>query len=231
MSKDPEFDRLAPQYEELLDDPMREFFAPGSQFFLTRKVEMLLDFATREGIDTRQATWLDVGCGKGGLLRAGMPHFGRALGCDVSLGMISECRGLEVVHQADPLRLPFEDASVDWATAVCIFHHISPPERPPLIADIHRVLRPGGIFVVIEHNPLNPVVQLVVRRTPVDANARLLTAGATRRMLQAASMPAVDTRYFLYLPQRIYGWAAAAERVLGRMPLGGQYVVFGRKSA
>lgn len=231
MSKDREFDRLAPQYEELLDDPVREYFAPGSEFFLTRKIDMLLEFAAREGVDTRQATWLDVGCGKGALLRAGQPHFARAFGCDVSLGMISESRGLEVVHQTDPIRLPFEDAAVDWVTAVCSFHHISPQERTPLVADIHRVLRPGGIFAVIEHNPLNPVVQLVVRRTPVDKNASLLTAGATRRMLQAASMPAIATRYFLYVPQRIYGWAAPVERVLARVPLGGQYVVFGRKSA
>lgn len=226
---DQEFDRLAPQYEELLDDSMREYFAPGSQFFLKRKIDMLLEFATRERVDTRQATWLDVGCGKGELLRAAQPNFAGSLGCDVSLGMISECRDLKVVHQVDPVRLPFEDASVDWATAVCIFHHISPQEHAPLAADIHRVLRPGGIFAVIEHNPFNPVVQLIIRRTPVDKNARLLTAGATRRLMRTASLRTVATRYFLCVPQRIYGWTAPVERALGRVPLGGQYVVFGRK--
>lgn len=228
---DQEFDRLAPEYKELLDDSVREYFAPGSEFFLTRKIDMLLEFAACERVDTRQATWLDVGCGKGDLLRAAQPHFARALGCDVSLGMIAECRDLEVVHQADPLRLPFEDRSVDWATAVCIFHHITPPERAPLIADIYRVLRPGGVFAIIEHNPFNPAVQLIVRRTPVDENAQLLTARTARRLIQEASLQAVATRYFLYVPQRIYGWAAPVERALDRVPLGGQYVVFGRKPA
>ncbi len=226
---DQEFDRLAPEYKELLNDSVREYFAPGSEFFLTRKIDILLEFAARERVDTRQATWLDVGCGKGDLLRAAQPHFARALGCDVSLGMITECRDLDVVHQIDPLRLPFADGSVDWVTAVCIFHHIRPEDRTRLVADIHRVLRPGGIFAVIEHNPFNPVVQVIVRRTPVDENARLLSAGATRRLLQAASMLTVATRYFLYVPQRIYGWAAPVEWALGRVPLGGQYVVFGRK--
>ena len=228
---DQEFDHLAAEYKELLNDPVREYFAPGSQFFLTRKVDMLLEFAKRERLDIRRATWLDVGCGKGELLRAAQPNFARALGCDVSLGMISECRGLKVVHQVDPLRLPFEDASVDWATAVCILHHITPQERAPLVADIYRVLRPGGIFAIIEHNPFNPVVQLIIRRTPVDENARLLTAGTARRLMQAASMQTVATRYFLCVPQRIYDWAAPVERTLGRAPLGGQYVVFGRKPA
>jgi SAM-dependent methyltransferase len=228
---DQEFDRLAPEYKELLNDSVREYFAPGSEFFLTRKIDMLLEFATRERVDTRQATWLDVGCGKGDLLRAAQPHFAKALGCDVSIGMITECRDLGVVHQADPLCLPFEDGSVDWVTAVCIFHHISPQERAPLVADIYRVLRPGGIFAIIEHNPFNPAVQLIVRRTPVDENAKLLTARTARRLIQEASMQAVATRYFLYVPQRVYGWAAPVERALDRVPLGGQYVVFGRKPA
>lgn len=226
---DQEFDHLAPEYEELLNDSVREYFAPGSEFFLTRKIDVLLEFAAREGLDTRQATWLDVGCGKGELLRAARPHFARALGCDVSVGMIAECGDLEVVHQSDPLRLPFPDGSVDWVTAVCIFHHINPEERAPLIADIYRVLRPGGIFANIEHNPFNPAVQLIIRRTPVDKNAKLLTARTARRLMHAASMQTVASRYFLYAPQRVYGWAAPVERALGRTPLGGQYVVFGRK--
>jgi hypothetical protein len=42
--------------------------------------------------------------------------------------------------------------------------------------EIQRVLRPGGVFSLIEHNPLNPVTRLIVSRTPVDGNAKLLTA-------------------------------------------------------
>ena len=229
MNMDQEFDRLAPEYEELLNDSVREYFAPGSEFFLTRKIDMLLDFAARERLDTRQAVWLDVGCGKGELLRAAQSHFGKAMGCDVSLGMIAECRDLDVLHQVDPLRLPFADNSVDWVTAVCIFHHIDPPERTALVAEIYRVLRPGGVFANIEHNPFNPAVQLIIRRTPVDENAKLLTARTARRLMHAASMKTIATQYFLYAPQRIYGWAAPLERALGWAPLGGQYVVFARK--
>lgn len=228
---DQEFDHLAPAYKELLNDSVREYFAPGSEFFFKRKIDMLLDFAADQRVDTQRITWLDLGCGQGDLLRAAQSHFEKAVGCDVSLGMIAECRDLAVVHQTNPVRLPFEDASVDWVTAVCIFHHVIPSERAPLVADVHRVLRPGGIFAIIEHNPYNPAVQLIVRRTPVDKNAKLLTAKATRRLMQAAAMQVVATRYFLYVPQRVYSWAAPVERALDRVPLGGQYVVFGRKNS
>lgn len=227
MNADPEFDQLSSDYEKLLDDPVREYFAPGSGFFVSRKIDVLREFAERHGVDMARAAWLDVGCGKGDLLRAGRPYFARVAGCDVSLGMIGACRDLDVVHQPDPDRLPFADRSVDWATAVCIFHHIEPAQRVRVATEIRRVLKPGGTFAIVEHNPFNPATQLIVRRTPVDANAMLLTAAAARRLMRDAGFRVVETQYFLYVPERIYAWAASLERVLAHVPLGGQYVVFG----
>jgi SAM-dependent methyltransferase len=228
-SAEPEFDRLAADYEKLLDDPVRQYFAPGSEFFVTRKIDVLREFAARHHLDTQKATWLDVGCGKGELLRGGARLFGRAVGCDVSLGMLEDARGVEVVAQPDPDRLPFDDASADWVTAVCIYHHIEPRDRGGLTADIRRVLRPGGVFAMIEHNPLNPATRLIVSRTPIDQHAMLLSAGAARRVMSDAGLNVIDTRFFLYVPQRLFRWAGFIERALARAPLGGQYVVFGRK--
>jgi SAM-dependent methyltransferase len=224
-----EFDRLAPDYDALLEDSLRDRFASGSRFFLTRKVDVLRDFAARQRLDRTGATWIDVGCGTGELLRADRGAYGRALGCDVSSGMLARCTGLNVVQQVDPLRLPFADATADWVTAVCVFHHVPIEHRAALTAEIRRVLRPGGFVAVIEHNPWNPAVQVIVRRTPVDANARLLTARHARALLCRAGIDAVDTRYFLLLPEMLQRRVGAVESVLEHMPLGGQYVVFGRK--
>jgi len=224
-----EFDRLATDYEELLKDPVRDYFAPGSGFFVRRKIDVLLAFARGIGADTRRQTWLDVGCGKGQLLRAGQSHFAAVHGCDVSTAMMDDARDLHVVAQTEPDRIPFADESVDWVTAVCLFHHVEPRDRGRLTAEIRRVLKPGGIFAMVEHNPLNPAVQLIVRRTPVDAHAILLTAARARRVLRDAGLTVLGTRHFLYVPQRLYAWASIVERALERVPLGGQYAVFGRK--
>jgi SAM-dependent methyltransferase len=222
---------LASEYQNLLYDPFRECFAPGSQFFVKRKVDMLLEFAAGEEMEISQLTWLDVGCGKGDLLRMAQPYFGRAIGCDISRAMISDCHDLNVVHQKDAFHLPFSNASVDWITVVCVFHHIDPPERVRLITEVDRVLRSGGTLAVIEHNPINPVVQAIIRRTPIDRNAQLLSAGATRALVRRTPMLVKATRYFLYVPQRIYRRMNGIERMLNRVPLGGQYVVFARKPA
>ena len=86
------------------------------------------------------------------------------------------------------------------------------------------------IACIIEHNPFNPVTQIIIRRTPVDDNAQLLTARTARGLLSAAGL-GVDQRttYFLYFPQNIYRKARAIEALLEKVPAGGQYAAFGRK--
>jgi hypothetical protein len=102
-------------------------------------------------------------------------------------------------------------------------------DRPALTADVGRVLKPGGFVCIIEHNPFNPVTQLIVSRHPNDTHAHLLTASASQRLARAAQLEILATRYFLFFPERLYSALAAAEAKLSSFPLGGQYAVFCRK--
>lgn len=59
------------------------------------------------------------------------------------------------LQEADMLRLPFPDASFDAVIAVVSIHHASPnhhdPSRvPDALAEVHRVLRPGGVLLYEE---------------------------------------------------------------------------------
>jgi ubiquinone/menaquinone biosynthesis C-methylase UbiE len=228
--KSPEFDRYAEEYAKLLDDPIRRKFAGETAFFFERKWELLEKYLKQIGLRPEEASWLDVGCGAGELLRLGSAHFGHAVGCDVSTAMMKSCEGLQVVTQTDPSRLPFEDGSFDLVTVVCVYHHVEPQDRPALTAEIARVLRPGGTACIIEHNPFNPATQIIVRRTPVDENAQLLTARTAHRLLDAAGLDkGRRTTYFLYFPQGVYRKAKRIEALLEKVPAGGQYAAFGRK--
>jgi SAM-dependent methyltransferase len=228
---DAEFDRYAARYEELLRDPIRDAFASGARFFQERKWSLLREWFDRLEFDTGRERWLDIGCGKGELLHLGRRDFAEAVGCDLSTGMLGAASGLEVVRQPAPDHLPFEDDSLGLATAVCVFHHVQTADRPALCADAWRVLRPGGLICVIEHNPFNPATQLIVRRTPVDADARLLTAWATRRLLRRAGFVPLGTRYFLVFPESLFRRLRRIEDALERLPVGGQYAVLARKPA
>jgi ubiquinone/menaquinone biosynthesis C-methylase UbiE len=223
-----EFDRYAAEYSKLSTHPLRD--AMGTGFLHERKWMLLQAFYQRLGKSMRELCWLDVGCGKGELLTLGKSSVARAAGCDFSEGMLEGCRDLEVRPQGSAECLPFADQEFDLETAVCVYHHLTLEQRAPVTREVVRTLRPGGIFGVIEHNPYNPVTQFTVSRIAIDANAILLTPGTTRKLMRDAGLEIVRTEYFLYFPEGLYRKLAFLEASLAWFPMGGQYVVFGRKA-
>ena len=88
-------------------------------------------------------TVLDVGCGIGDLVR----HRPQTIGVDVNPKAVAFCQsqGLEV-QLMQPDRLPFTDCVFDGAVLDNVLEHLERPE--PLLADVRRVLKAGGHFVV-----------------------------------------------------------------------------------
>ena len=226
-----EFDRFSGDYENLVTDPVRTSFGGGSsEFFHTRKMELLLRFLKRRGMQPSKMSWLDLGCGQGELLKLGGGHFRERYGCDPSQGMLSAASdGIEVRRPIAATSIPFESSTFDLVTAVCVYHHVLLEERGELTSEIRRVLKRGGTFVMIEHNPHNPVTRLVVSRVPLDKDARLLSARTARYLTAAAGLKPILTEYFLYFPKSIYAKLGRIENMLGWLPLGGQYAFYASK--
>ena len=224
------FDRYAGDYAALIQDPIRKKFAVSNRFFFEQKVHIIRRFFRAAGIQSENLGWLDIGCGQGDLLYAGRPYFKSAVGCDPSEGMLQACMGLDVRKQQSSDKLPFDDASFDFITIVCVFHHVQQHERPRLTREALRVLKPGGYFCVIEHNPWNPVTRLIVSRSPVDADARLLSAQKVCHLLLGAKSRILATHYFLIFPEAIHRYFGRIEDMLSWLPFGGQYAVFARRS-
>lgn len=87
---------------------------------------------------------LDVGCGIGDMVSY-RPH--QTIGVDVNPKAVEYCRGRGLtVQQMEPDRLPFPYAVFDGVVLDNVLEHLEKPE--PLLAEIHRVLRPGGTFLV-----------------------------------------------------------------------------------
>jgi len=224
------FDELSSAYDDLLRDPLRDrFTGQESTFFHRRKSELIRRFFRRRKIDTSGLRHLDVGCGHGELLGMLRPDFKHSAGCDVSADMMRRITGIETRVQANPLRVPFEDGMFDLVTAVCVYHHVPVTARFTLTREIRRVLKPGGIFCMIEHNPRNPVTRLIVSRTPIDADAILLEAAEARRLIAGAGLLTAELAYFLYIPQSLYRYLGRMEGLLAKVPFGGQYAVFSQR--
>jgi len=100
---------------------------------------------------------LDLGCGVGHTLRRVAPKVRLAVGADATPGMLEGARSLMeqerignvtlVVTTAESL--PFLDASFDGVTCRVAAHHFSDVGRA--FAEVARVLRPGGRFVVSDN--------------------------------------------------------------------------------
>jgi SAM-dependent methyltransferase len=110
-----------------------------------------------------RGTVLDVGCGGGKLF----PHDYRAaerrvVGLDLDPAIWTNERVDQALF-ASAERIPLADASVDLAFSRYVFEHL--PDPGAVFAEIERVLRPGGIFIVLTPNVFH-YVPLVSRLTP-----------------------------------------------------------------
>ena len=98
---------------------------------------------------------LEVGIGTG----LNLPFYGqqaRLTGIDFSPDMLALARqraarlGREAdLREADALALPFPDASFD--TVVCTFTLCAVPDDRKAVAEMTRVLRPGGLLLLADH--------------------------------------------------------------------------------
>ena len=220
-----EFDEYAESYAELLNDPLRRRFTEDPLHFHKRKWDLLKAFLRTEGKDPSKLRWLDVGCGQGDLLNLAGAAFERAVGCDPSSGMLQSASPFEMLTQSSLTEIPGEDHAFDLVTAVCVYHHVHGPDRDMLTKEIMRVLKPGGICCVIEHNPWNPVTRSIVKRCPVDIDAELITASDARALFQRHGFETLRTDFFLYFPESLYRGFGRWERYFRRIPFGGQYIV------
>ncbi|GIU97496.1 MAG: demethylmenaquinone methyltransferase [Actinomycetota bacterium] len=91
---------------------------------------------------------LDLACGTGDLCRELQRQGYRAVGVDLSAGMLAAARTSAPLVQADILRLPVRDGAVDGAT--CGFALRNVASIPALAAEIARVVRPGGSIGLLE---------------------------------------------------------------------------------
>ena len=227
-----EFDRFAAGYDGSMDAPLKGLLGGNQDAYLDVKARWLLrDLARRSLGCGPTPSLLDYGCGAGHLLRALQRHGfrGPLSGCDPSSGMLEEARRSSVEATLPLLRwmetdeLPFDDESFDLVVASAVFHHIPPAARAHATHEAARVLRPGGRFVIVEHNTRNPITRFVVKRAKVDENAILLPVGETRGLLEQAGLVRTHVEYMMFFPPR-FAWTSGIESLLAWLPLGGQYV-------
>ncbi|WP_040793625.1 class I SAM-dependent methyltransferase [Nocardia paucivorans] len=136
---------------------------------------VLLGDARQWAIDRARGTVVEIGVGSG----LNLPLYGsgvdRVIGVDLSERMLDRARARSTavpveLHHGDVQQLDLPDDSAD--TVVSTYTFCSIPDPGAAAAAAWRVLRPGGIFVAVEHGP--------ARARPLAAIMRLIEPLAVR---------------------------------------------------
>jgi SAM-dependent methyltransferase len=223
------FDRDRESYRGAVDASI-SFTGRDVDFFARLKADDLVDTLDRHAGGAAEARVLDVGCGPGITDAYLVGRVGELHGADLSRELLAAAAAANPearYHWFDGVALPFDDGAFDASFAICVLHHVNPGERAALVGEMARVTRAGGLVVIYEHNPLNPLTRVVVARCEFDEDVVLLRPAETQRLLRGARAPDVESRYIAFFPWQTQ-LLRAIERGLSRVPLGGQFVVIGR---
>ncbi|MBK7565200.1 MAG: class I SAM-dependent methyltransferase [Propionivibrio sp.] len=227
----PEFDRFAGTYRHLHE---KNIAVTGEtpEYFATYK---MLDFAKEANAvgAPLDGTYLDFGSGIGASVapfRKILP-LAQLICADVSPESLSESMSTNgaapnyvVIKDS---QLPLLDTSLDGAFACCVFHHIPSAEHVSTLSELRRVLKPGALLMIYEHNPYNPLTVRAVKTCPLDENAVLIMAREMSRRCQIAGFSSIKTNYRVYFPAALKALRPLENR-LRWLPLGAQYYVCAR---
>ena len=179
---------------------------------------------------------LDWGCGYGQvswlLKRRGLS----VVSCDVekrpARDLIDPLNQLDIAYLQDPLRLPYDSGTFGAVLSVGVLEHVGAENVESSLAEINRVLRPGGfLFIFMLPNRFS-WVEFIADVSKSSVHPDKYTFGRIRALLQKHSFTIqrrwrrnVLPRNLTGLSQRIksaygayYRQIESADRVLSQFP-------------
>jgi len=164
-------------------------------------------------VGANRGTLLEIGCGTAVHLLGLADEFQVAIGTDVSTEMIRVATETAMASpfservslRVDPAEAlaSVDDESVDVVLCVGALEHMA--DRPSVLAQVHRVLRPRGRFVCLTPNGghwwyrwLAPALRRETRHLSTD---RFLTRPELETMLRSAGFGDVSAGWWRFLPR------------------------------
>ena len=224
-----EFDQFAKDYHQVLSDSV-SISGETSLFFTQYKAQKLHQWVSKMQSTTIE-TILDFGCGDGLMTHAVQKRFPHATmhGVDPSPESIKVAQKnhprIQFKVSEDNLRI-FKDNTFDLIFSAGVFHHIPFNQHKKYVKEIARILKPNGIMVLFELNPLNPGTQYIFRNSPIDQNATMLKPWYAKKIFQ--SFGNITTKYYGFFPNFLKK-LRFAETFIEWLPLGALYAIILKK--
>ena len=229
MEEQVDFDEFSQDYNEVLNKSIA-LSGEDSDFFLDLKMKLLQHYFKKSA--QRRVDILDYGCGTGRAAAVIAKYFPQSkyVGIDPSEKSITVARknypeqSFHVLNGA----LNLGERTFDIVFAAVVFHHIQRGQQVTTLQQIYQSLKPGGYFVLFEHNPYNPLTVRIVKNCPFDKDAVLLQPGYAKKLLKKANFKTRWLQYYFFFP-KFLSFLRPCETLLAELPLGAQYMLVGRK--
>ena len=192
--------RQAPEFVSSYESLERDPYASSFTYSRMRLEQALAEYVPEAGDGLRV---LDVGCGTGHHLRTFAARGFDVAGVDGSEEMLDAARQLNPTAElrvADVAALPFDDASFDLILCIEVLRYLS--DRQRCVAEMARVLRPGGVCLATAAPLFSVNGYALVNRlaliAPVGDLVRLkqffTTPSGLRRQFEANGFQDVEVR-------------------------------------
>lgn len=223
-----DFNKTKDSYRDHIEKTIA-FAGKNLDFFTLIKANYLRKIVEAELPSIKIPKLIDIGCGHG-YIHSILQRFGYDItGTEVAQEVLQLARKANPnvnYIEYDGKNLHFEVNSFDVGLAICVMHHVPPDQWKSFLREAYNVLRPGGIMVVFEHNPLNPLTRYVVASNEIDHDAVLLRANTLRKLFRDAGFTNVRSRNIIFTPfdNSIF---RRLDEMLGWLPFGAQYYTIG----
>lgn len=233
-NSDQEFNNYAKNYNYGLDNPLKKIFGNKPDDFFKIKINWLLNLIKQTGAkEYKRLEILDFGCGTGLFLKRinDLKLNINLSGADTSKAMLNEAQKILTGHSNSKLHLISDNDlppnHFDIIIVSSVLHHINKSARQATINYLTTLLKKDGYLIIFEHNPLNPLTNLIVKTTKIDQNAILLSPPEILNYLKKNyKIKFINLDYIMFFPPRFnYNFINFLEKKFIKLPFGGQYVV------
>ena len=133
----------------------------GPRMLIQQRLEVYLPFVQPVCAAYPEVLVLDLGCGRGEWLELLQKNSIAAMGVDLDTGMLEACQQINLKVQCqDALESlkRLQDSSASVVSAFHLVEHLPFDRVKDLVAECHRVLKPGGLLLMETPNPENFMV-------------------------------------------------------------------------
>jgi SAM-dependent methyltransferase len=227
---DAEFNAYAADYDASLAAGLKLTGADKAHYARER-ISWLRESAAMAGV-TKIDRVLDFGFGDGDAAPLLRDILGarEVVGVEVSTAMLARARARHPWARFELMDSLPSLGAFDVAYCNGVFHHIPVAERASAVRRVRDALRVGGVFGLWENHPWNPGTRFVMSRVSFDRDAIMLSPPETRRLLNANGLRTMRTDHRFIFPGGL-SILRPVEKLLSRLPIGGQYQVLARRDS